>query len=94
MSGADFVFENHYHLMPLKELENFISLRRHLPGIQPASEMQVSGVSLGEFNTQLLQKIEELTLYLIQQDKRIEELTKEKNSLADLIRRVEALEKD
>lgn len=94
MHGADFVFEKHYHLMSLKELENFISLRRHLPGIQPASEMQVSGVSLGEFNTQLLQKIEELTLYLIQQDKRIEELTKEKNSLADLIRRVEALEKD
>lgn len=94
MSGADFVFEPDYSLIPLKELEHFITQRKHLPGIQPAAEMQASGVNLGEFNTQLLQKIEELTLYLIQQDKRIEDLTKEKNSLEDLLRRVEALERN
>lgn len=94
MSGADFVFEPAYSLIPLKELEHFITQRKHLPGIQTAAEMQASGVNLGEFNTQLLQKIEELTLYLIQQDKRIEDLTNEKNSLEDLLRRVEALERN
>ncbi|OOG76426.1 hypothetical protein [Algoriphagus sp. A40] len=74
MSGADFVFEKDYGLMPLEELEVFINAKKHLPEIETAAEMQAEGVELGELNTKLLQKIEELTLYVIGLKKEIEEL--------------------
>ncbi len=86
MGGADFVFENDYSLMPLAELEAFIKANKHLPEIQPAGEMQVSGVNLGEFNTQLLQKIEELTLYIIHQEKVIQNLNSKYESLAEKLK--------
>ena len=76
MSGADFVFEEDYGLMPLNELEVFISRNKHLPEIQSASEMVAEGVELGALNSKLLQKIEELTLYLISQEKVIQNLSK------------------
>jgi len=71
--AADFVFENNYKLSSLKEIESYINTNKHLPGIAPASET-VKGVNLGEFNQSLLQKVEELTLYLIAQQKQIEKL--------------------
>lgn len=72
--GADFVFEDDYELMSLKEVEDFINKNKHLPEIEPASLMQSEGINIGKINTQLLQKIEELTLYIIEQNKRIEKL--------------------
>lgn len=63
--GADSVFEHDYQLMPLHELEKYIKDNKHLPEIALAKEMQENGVNLGDLNTQLLQKIEELTLYTI-----------------------------
>ncbi|MES2734563.1 MAG: hypothetical protein V4714_22640 [Bacteroidota bacterium] len=63
--GADFVFEQGYKLKPLSEVESFIQANHHLPEIAPAAEMQKEGVDVGELQTQLLQKIEELTLYMI-----------------------------
>jgi hypothetical protein len=77
LNGADFVFENGYKLMPLNELEKFIKDKKHLPEIVQAKEMQENGADLGKLNTKLLQKIEELTLYLIEQNKAIENLKKE-----------------
>ncbi|MFH1004319.1 MAG: hypothetical protein V1781_02310, partial [Bacteroidota bacterium] len=78
--GCDFVFENSYKLMSLSELEMFIKQNKHLPEILPAKEMETdNGVLIGEMQTKLLQKIEELTLYIIQQNKRIEELEKKSN---------------
>jgi hypothetical protein len=74
LDGADFVFEPGYKLMTLNELEEFIKLNNHLPEIAPASEMQSEGAKLGELNTKLLQKIEELTLYTIEQEKKIQML--------------------
>ncbi len=73
-SGADFVFEQGYNLRPLSEVKTYIQQNRHLPEIQSSAEMQESGVSLDKLTVQLLQKVEELTLYIIEQDKRIQEL--------------------
>jgi hypothetical protein len=73
-TGADFVFEPSYQLMSLQELATYLKDNRHLPGIAPAAEMQENGVSAGEMQTKLLQKVEELTLYMIEQQKLIEKL--------------------
>lgn len=73
-TGADFVFEPAYNLPKLEFVEQFIRENRHLPEIPSAAVMQEEGMSVGELNTKLLQKVEELTLYLIEQNKRIEYL--------------------
>ena len=70
-SGADFVFEEGYNLRSLEEVSNFISTNKHLPEIPSAEEMEKEGVDLARLNIQLLQKIEELTLYTIEQEKEI-----------------------
>lgn len=66
MSGADFVFDNKYPLKKLSEIKTYIDKNHHLPEMQSAKDMQTSGADWGELNTKLLQKIEELTLYAIQ----------------------------
>lgn len=73
--AADYVFYNDYKLLPINELESYIKENKHLPEI-PAAEYTAKGVNLGEFNKLLLQKIEELSLYIIEQNKRIETLEK------------------
>jgi len=70
--GADFVFAPDYPLLPLSELEQFIAANKRLPDIAPADTMIQNGVNMGEFQIQLLQKIEELTLYVIEQQKQID----------------------
>ncbi|MHC0446745.1 hypothetical protein ACWA1F_15140 [Flavobacterium sp. 3-218] len=70
--GCDFVFENDYKLMDLNKLENFVTQNKHLPEIAPAREMIENGLEMKEFQMKLLQKIEELTLYTIQQNKKLE----------------------
>jgi hypothetical protein len=82
MSGADFVFEEKYPLMPLSDLEAYIKKNKHLPEIAPAKEMQKEGINLSEMNIKLLQKIEEQTLYLI-------EISKEVNKLKSKISELE-----
>ena len=76
-TGADFVFADDYQLRPLSEVKAFIAENKHLPEIQSAQEMQENGVSVSELQTRLLQKIEELTLYILQQDETIQELRQE-----------------
>lgn len=73
-SGADFVFAEDYQLRPLSEVKAFIEKNKHLPEIKSAQEMQENGVGINELQTQLLQKIEELTLYILQQEERIKVL--------------------
>ncbi len=73
-AGADFVFDNNYNLRSLTEVEQFINENNHLPDIAPASDMQENGIKMGVFQIKLLQKIEELTLYVIEQQKEIDEL--------------------
>ena len=80
-TGADFVFADDYQLRPLSEVKAFIAENKHLPEIQSAQEMQENGVSVSELQTQLLQKIEELTLYILQQEEAIRELHLEVEAL-------------
>ena len=68
---ADFVFDKNYKLIELAELEKFIIKNRHLPSIPTEKEVLKEGIALEEINKLLLQKVEELTLYLIAQNKRI-----------------------
>lgn len=70
---ADYVFSDKYYLMPLKEVENFITENKHLPNMPSAEKIvEDGGFELKEMNIKLLEKIEELTLYIIEQNKRIE----------------------
>ena len=78
-TGADFVFADDYQLRPLSEVKTFIQENKHLPEIKSAQEMQENGVGINELQTQLLQKIEELTLYILQQEERIKALEAELN---------------
>lgn len=70
--GADFVFADDYTLPKLQEIEAFVKKNKHLPEIPSAAEMEANGLHLAEMNIKLLQKIEELTLYLIIQQKEME----------------------
>ncbi len=71
--GADFVFEEGYKLMDLPALAIFVKENKHLPDIATSEELQKGGLGVGQTQTKLLQKIEELTLYVIDQEKRIQE---------------------
>lgn len=73
-AGADYVFASDYKLTPLHELENFVIANKHLPGIASETEMLEQGLDMGSFQIKLLEKIEELTLYIIQQQKEIDAL--------------------
>jgi hypothetical protein len=66
---ADYVFDKNYKLPSFKELEDYINRHHHLPGVQTAPNAEKHGVDVGENQTILLQKIEELTLYIIQMNK-------------------------
>lgn len=92
-AGADFVFEEDYELMPLEELENHIRTEKHLPEIASAAEMVEKGVPVAEFQIQLLQKVEELSLYVIDLNKEMESLRQENAQLKAEINHPEASRK-
>ncbi len=70
----DFVFHEDYRLRPLSQLEQFIKTNKHLPEMPSADEVEKEGQDLAEINRKLLQKVEELTLYIIEQNKKNEQL--------------------
>ena len=72
----DFVFNKQYLLPTLKETEAHIKEKGHLPGIPSAADVKANGIDLGEMNAKLLQKIEELTLHLIEMKKENEQFKK------------------
>lgn len=89
LNGAlapDFVFESYFHghshqnpeyeVPTLKEVADFIRVNNHLPGVPSALQIENDGISLKEMNLLLLQKIEELTIYTLEQQKEIESLQK------------------
>ena len=80
-ASADFVFAEDYNLRSLSEVQQFIQEHKHLPEIQSAEQMEKNGVSVNELQIQLLQKIEELTLYLIQQEQTIQDLQQQVEQL-------------
>lgn len=71
---ADYVFEKKYKMMSLEEVEQFIFKNKHLPNIPSACDVEKQGIDVGLIEAKLLEKIEELTLYIIGQEKRIKEL--------------------
>ena len=78
----DYVFDSKYKLKSLYNLENYISQNKHLPGMPSAAEVEKKGgIELGQMNTKLLEKIEELTLYIIELNKKVEKMAKENKAL-------------
>ena len=70
----DYVFSKDYKLLPLHDVEEYITENQHLPNIPSSAVVESNGVELGAMNALLLQKVEELTLYIIQMEKRLVEL--------------------
>lgn len=89
---ADFVFDEKYDLPTLEEVEKHIKEKKHLPEIASAKVMEKEGVNVGEFQIKLLQKIEELTLYSIEQSKQIKQLKNENEALKAQSAKIEKLE--
>ena len=96
---SDFVFEKDYKLPTLKQVESHIKAKGHLKDIPSAKEVEENGIFLGEMDSKLLQKIEELTLYTIAQEKKIleqaekiENLESINEKLLELQKRLEKLE--
>ena len=87
----DYVFNDTYNLPTLKEVESHIKEKGHLKNIPSAEEIKKDGFFLGDMNSKLLQKIEELTLYTIEQEKRIEA---QNNELQSQKEKIEKLEED
>ena len=85
---ADFVFEKEYQLPTLNEVENHIKEKGHLKDIPSATKVKKDGFFLGEMDAKLLQKIEELTLYTIQQEKEIQELKNQNKQLKKLAQEI------
>lgn len=71
---SDYVFAKDYKLKSLKEVENYVNANHHLPNVPSAEEVVCNGVEMAKMDAKLLEKIEELTLYVIQQQKEIEGL--------------------
>jgi hypothetical protein len=83
----DFVFDKSYKLLSISDLEKFISINKRLPDMPSADESEKTGINVGKFQEKLLQKIEELTLYII-------ELKKENHILNQRILRIENTDKE
>ncbi len=77
----DYVFHPTYKLTALKDIEQFIKANNHLPEVPSAEEIEKNGLDLGDGQTVLLKKIEELTLHMIEMDKRLNKLSEENEML-------------
>jgi hypothetical protein len=86
----DFVFKKDYKLMNLNELEKFVTTKQHLPEIASEKEMIENGLNMKEFQMKLLQKMEEMTLYIIQQNKKLEKQNQEFEKLKTKIKKLES----
>jgi hypothetical protein len=90
---SDFVFGKEYNLPTLEQVEKHIAEKGHLENIPSEEEVLKNGISLGDMNAKLLQKIEELTLYIIGQNKKIQELKKENENFKYMSERLSEIEK-
>ena len=77
----DYVFKPEYDLMSLKEVESFIRTNKHLPDVPSAKVVEQDGLDIGSMDATLLKKVEELTLYLIEVNKKVEKLQEENVAL-------------
>ena len=81
VSWPDYVFKSDYRLMSLENLEQSIRENGHLPGLPSAQEIETNGLHLGNMQKQVVEKVEELTLYTIEQGKMLQELKREIETL-------------
>jgi hypothetical protein len=92
---ADYVFDKNYKLMPLEEVEKFVKQNNHLPRINSAEELSNDGLDIAEMQAKHMEKIEELTLYAIEQNKKIKSQEKaiedNKKEIEELKLQVQAL---
>lgn len=88
--APDYVFASEYKLKSLKEVEEYINKNSHLPEIPSAKEIDKNGLLLAEMNMSLLKKVEELTIYAINQEKKINEQSKENAMLSERLSRIES----
>jgi hypothetical protein len=70
--SSDFVFEEDYELMSIKDLESFVTTNHHLPEIPSAAEFKANGYNMNDMDDLLLRKVEQLTLYIITLEKKVE----------------------
>ncbi len=82
LDWADYVFAKNYKLRTLSEVENFVKINKHLPGVPSAEEVSKNGINVAKMEAKLLEKIEELTLYMI-------DMKKENNQLKNRLKRLE-----
>ncbi len=75
----DYVFDEKYKLAPLNEVEKYIEQNKHLPNIPSANEIEQTGLHVGDIQKKMIEKIEELTLYIIAANKKIEKLEQQMN---------------
>ena len=78
---ADYVFDKKYKLLTLDSLENYIQVNKHLPNIPAAAEVEKNGISLGEMQVKQMEKIEEVSIYLIEMNRQLKELREENKLL-------------
>lgn len=90
---ADYVFDENYRLMPLSEVETFVKKEKHLPNVPSEQELKADGADVMELNRILMEKVEELTLYLIQQNKNTEELKLQLETLQAKLAELEKTQK-
>jgi hypothetical protein len=90
---ADYVFDEKYNLKPLEELAEFIKVNKHLPNIPSAKEVSANGIELGQMNLRLVEKIEELTLYILDLERRLKKQEGQASLLDSMQKRLEVLEK-
>lgn len=82
---SDYVFENDYNLRSLSDVEQYIKENMHLPNIPSAKEIEENGIPIGEMQQKQMEKIEELTLYIIEQDKKIKNIDERLGKLERLL---------
>lgn len=81
VNWADYVFDPSYKMLTINELESYVKMNRHLPNVPSAKQVEEDGVDVIDMTNRLLEKVEELTLYIIEQNKKIEELEKKVKSI-------------
>jgi hypothetical protein len=86
---SDYVFNKDYKLLSLGEVEAYVNKNKHLPGVPSAEEVVKDGIDMATMDAKLLEKIEELTLYMIAQQKQMEEIQKENGKLKERVQLLE-----
>ena len=80
-----YVFDKEYKLMPLEEVKDFVAKNKHLPDVPSAKELVNNGLDLGEMQAKQMQKIEELTLYMLELKKQVDDLKVENEKLKAIV---------